>query len=465
MKEKQCEIRRASTDIQLPFGQQVHIALGEFGYNLIYFWVTAFLTIYYTDVVGVEAGIVSGLLLLVRVFDAVNDPLMGIICDRTITKFGRYRPWVMLGGVLTSVFMIFLFNANPNWSSGVKTAYMYVFYILLTVAATICNMSYQAMVSVATTDGETRAKIAGKRQMFVNLGTGILGIIAVSAVAKIGGGNERMGYLFSVIITCVIGLPFILNSAVRTRETVQPVRSKAPLQIGQIFKCIFGNRCCFVCACCFLILGFSSYGKAALYTYYFKYVVGNYDLYSSYSLVNMIGAVTGAALVSAVISRTFKNRGRVCAYTLLISAAFYVAIYFFPAPSAGYYCFIALCGIFHGMSTALMTSTIPDCVDYSEWKYELRCDGFIGSFMSFCMKCGGALGPSILIAVLGSMDYVPNQVQSAAVQNMINASISLVPAVLYVVMAILLFALFDLDNNKHQMIVNELDDRRKKAES
>ena len=452
--------RPASTDISIPRRAQINITLGDLGYNLIYYWVTAFITIYYTDIIGVSAFIVSGLLLWVRLFDALNDPLMGMLCDRTRSRWGRYRPWVALGGVLTSIFMIALFNANPEWSSTAKIAYMYIMYILLTIAATICNMSYAAMISVATTNGRTRAELAGKRQLFVNVGNGILGMIAVSAVGKLGGGNERMGYLFAVIITVVIGLPLLLNSVRVSKEVVTPAAEKKA-GVRELFACVFGNKCAVVCVGCFLLLGFSSYGKAAMYTYYFKYYVGDYSLYSSYSLVNMIGCVIGAAMVSWLVSKHSKNRGHDCAKSLLISAVFYGFLYVFPAPSAMYYVCIILCGVFHGMSTALMTSAIPDCVDMSEYRYGVRSDGFLSAFMSFCMKTGGAIGPAVLIAVMGQLGYTANGVQNSEVLTVINGSISLLPCVLYIVMAILLFVLYDLDDMKHQHIVNELDKRRR----
>ena len=451
--------RTASTDVSIPRKKQIEITLGDLGYNLIYYWVTAFITIYYTDVIGVSAFVVSGLLLWVRLFDALNDPLMGMLCDRTRSRWGRYRPWVALGGVLTSIFMIALFNANPEWSSTTKIVYMYIMYILLTVAATICNMSYAAMISVATTNGRTRAELAGKRQLFVNVGNGILGMIAVSAVGKLGGGNERMGYLFAVIITVVIGLPLLLNSVRVSKEVVTPVAEKKA-SARELLKCVFGNKCAVVCVSCFLLLGFSSYGKAAMYTYYFKYYVGDYSLYSSYSLVNMIGCVIGAALVSWVVSRHSKNRGHDCAKSLVVSALFYGLLYIFPAPSVMYYVCIVLCGVFHGMSTALMTSAIPDCVDMSEYRYGVRSDGFLSAFMSFCMKTGGAVGPAVLIAIMGQLGYAANGVQNAQVLTVINASISLLPCVLYIIMAVLLFTLYDLNEEKHQIIVNELDKRR-----
>lgn len=454
------ENHRASTDVIIPRNKQIAISIGDFGYNLIYYWVTAFITIYYTDVIGVKAVIVSGLLLWVRLFDAFNDPLMGIICDRTRSRWGRYRPWVVLGGVLTSIFMICLFNANPAWSNTHKIIYMYIMYILLTIAATICNMSYAAMISVATTNGQTRAELAGKRQLFVNLGTGILGMIAVSAVGRLGGGNERLGYLFAVIITVFIGLPLLLNSVRVSKEVVTPVSDAKKAGFRDLIKCAFGNKCSVVCVSCFLILGFSSYGKAAMYTYYFKYYVVDYALYSSYSLVNMIGCVIGAAMVSWLVSRRSNNRGRDCAKTLAASAIFYGLIFFFPPPSLLYYVFVLLCGVFHGMSTALMTSAIPDCVDLSEYRYGIRCDGFINALMSFCMKTGGAIGPAVLVAVMGSLGYTANAAQPQEVLNAINASISLMPCILYVLMALLLFALYDLNDEKHQKIVNALDHKR-----
>ncbi len=454
---------RASTDVILSFRKQVTAAVGESGYQLMYMWAASFISIYYTDVIGVSLGAVSLLLFIVRLFDAVNDPLMGIILDRTRTRWGRYRPWVLVGGVLLAILMVLLFNANPEWGYTQKVVWMYALYILVTIAATICATAYQAMIGVLTSNGQQRGSIAGKKMMFTNLSIGIVGMFAVDVIAKMGGSNIRQGYFLTVLMACVVGLPIFVSSAIFSKEVVTPVSKSRTVAISKLLSTMFRNLPMMTVTLGFFLLGFSSYGRATMYTYYFSYYVGDFSMYGTFALVNMIGGITGALCASS-FSKLVTNKGKTAAGTLAICSVLFGMMYFFAAPSPIYFVLIFVFAIFNGFTSATLVSMVPDCVDYGEYKHGIRSDGFLAAFVSFSMKFGGAVGPAVILAILGMIGFVPNEVPSTEVSNMINASVSMIPAGLYIVMSAMIFFLYKLDRDTQKNIVLELDKRRRESE-
>ena len=180
-------MEKLTTDIKLSFRQRLDYGVCEFGYNAIYYWVSAFMTIFYTDIVGVSLAAVSALTLFVRIFDAINDPIIGSMADRTRSKWGRYKPWIAIGGPILAVLVVLLFSAQPGWPDHIKVIYMWVIYILVTVASTCTNMPFGALNGVLTSNSNERNKLAGLRMVIGNLGMNFTGIVAIPLVLLFGG--------------------------------------------------------------------------------------------------------------------------------------------------------------------------------------------------------------------------------------------------------------------------------------
>lgn len=138
-------MRRKKEDGSLSFVEKLHYGIGTIGYNASFHWVSTFLQIYYTDTIGVSAGALSALVLGVRLFDAVNDPIIGSMADRTRTRWGRYRPWLLFGGIGLPLSMIALFSARSSWSPATKVLWMCIWYVVATVMSTCYDMPYSAL--------------------------------------------------------------------------------------------------------------------------------------------------------------------------------------------------------------------------------------------------------------------------------------------------------------------------------
>jgi len=453
------------TNVKYSLGRQLLVTIEQTGYNSIYYWVSAFLTIYYTDVIGVAPAAVAGLLLGVRIFDAINDPIIGSLADRTRSRFGRYRPWVFVGGIFLAVLMVLLFNANPNWSYSTKVAYMYVFYILVTVASTCVDMTYAAMLGVMTTDGNERSKIMGKRMMFAQLGVNGIGLLAVPMIIAFGGGNMHVGYLFAVLITSCVGLPMMMVSSICAKEVVKPSPKQKKIPLKVLFQTVTKNPPAIVAYIGFFLVGFMTYGRMTMYAYYFTYFAGNAALFSTFSLWNGIGGMIGSGLITSLIIHRVKSKGTGFAYGNIICGILLIIMYFIPAPSISFFILVFFSSMAQSCAAPFNYSIIPDAVDYGEWKTSVRADGFIAAFQSFFMKIGGAVGPAVMVAIMGSVGYVANQAQTPVVLTYMNSFVTLVPGIMSIIIAIFYIFCYKLDNEKHANIVQELHERKLRDEA
>ena len=452
-----------STKVKLDFRERINFAVSEFGYNSIYIWISAFMAIFFTDYIGVAATSVSLLMLGVRIFDAINDPIIGSLADRTHSKWGRYRPWVAIGGTVMSLLIILLFAAQPAWPMSVKVGWMWVIYILITVASTACNMPYGALNGVITSDTEERTKLAGVRMVFANIGSNFTNLIAATLILLLSGtnrtANSARGYSLAVIVSVVIGLPTIIWSAVKSKERVQPppeqMKKGARIPLSQQMKCLFGNKYALICLFGQFMVGFLAYGRMTIMAYYFTYYAGNFELYSVTGIVGIATGIIGSGFVWQ-----FRHKGYALAIGFGLSGLFYIPIFWFIPQQIVFWVFYAFSNLFQTAASALRYSCDGDNADFAEYKYGIRVDGFLSAFISLMLKAGGAVGPAILIAWLDALGYVPNITQNASVLTALNLSMSIIPAILCVICAIGYLLVYDMDSKKHSEIVNELEKRR-----
>ena len=178
--------------------------MGDVGCNFSWMFVGNFLMIFYTDVFGISMSAVAGLMLFSRFWDAINDPIVGSLSDKTNTKWGRYRPWLLIAAPITAIILMLSFWAHPNWSSTAKIIYMAITYCILVLGYTCVNIPYGTLCGAMTQNMEERAKINTFRSVSAMIAIGIINIITVPLVEKMGNGNDKKGYFLTAIIYGVI---------------------------------------------------------------------------------------------------------------------------------------------------------------------------------------------------------------------------------------------------------------------
>lgn len=434
--------------------------MGDVGCNFSWMFVGNFLMIFYTDVFGIGMGAVATLMLVSRFWDAINDPIIGSLTDKTRTRWGRFRPWLLFGAPLTALVLVLTFWAHPDWSQTAKIIYMAVTYCILVLGYTCVNLPYGTLCGAMTQDIDERASLNTSRSVSAMIAIGIINIVTVPLIEWFGGENAGYGYLSVAVLYGIIFAACHLFCFHKTREVVEvPREQRLPLRVQ--LKAVLKNRPYLLALLGQLLFGFILYGRNADMLYYFTYVEGSANLFSFYSLAIIVPSIIGAACFPMVFRWT-ENKGWTASIFALLTGLTMIGLYFFsPQDSAiPFYLLAALSQFFFsGFNTAIY-AIIPDCVEYGEWKTGIRNDGFQYAFVSLGNKIGMALGTSLLALALGSAGYVSNAVQNDTVVSIMRHAFSTLPGVLWVITAsCLLF--YPLNKKTYNRIVEELDQKEK----
>ena len=438
------------------------VASGELVYNLPWQLVSVYLAFFMTDIAMIPAAATSILFLIARCWDAVNDPLIGSLADRTRSKMGRYRPWMLVGSIGLLPLCVLLFWAHPTWPEAGRTAYGCILYIAIVVFSTCWNIPFCALNGCISPYPTERASFSSYRIMFSSAACGLSVLIFQSLIPVLSGpdGNAIKGYVLSALIVCLIAVPFIFTSIRGTREAFQPP-AQQKYTAKQMLKSFTQNPPLLIVCVSFFVYGFLNYGRSAVGMYYFTYVWGDAGLFMIYgTFVAFICA--GAAFFSAAIVKLFKGKRNALLMTYAVGAAINMICFFItPSNSSGTMelTFLLLTGVTNGMTTALLYAIIGDATDYGQWKTGTRADGLCSSGTSFMMKLGGAIAPTILLALLAATGYVANaEAQTAEALGSMNVMMNLVPAILCAV-SFVLYLFYKLDDKLHAQIMSDLKER------
>ena len=437
---------------KVPFISKLAYGMGDVGCNFSWMFVGNFLMIFYTDVFGISMSAVATLMLFSRFWDAINDPIIGGLSDKTHTRWGRYRPWLLFAAPLTALVLILTFWAHPDWSQTHKIIYMAVTYCILVLGYTCVNIPYGTLCGAMTQNMTERAQINTSRSVSAMIAIGIINIITIPLIEWLGNGNARQGYLLIAILYGTIFAVCHIFCFVKTKEVVEiPVAQKIPLRLQ--LQAVSKNKPYLLALLGQVLFGFILYGRNADLLYYFTYVENDAVLFTYYSMAIIIPSIIGAACFPKVFQLT-SNKGWAASVFAFGTGITMIALFFFspvtsPIP---FYLFAALSQFFFsGFNTAIY-AIIPDCVEYGEWRTGIRNDGFQYAFISLGNKIGMALGTALLALSLGWAGYEANTTQNEEVVAIMRHSFSTIPGVLWVVTALALF-FYKLDKRSYNRIL------------
>jgi len=418
----------------LKFTEKLGYGLGDTASNFFFQVFNIFLLYYYTDIFGLSAAAVGMMFLVTKIVDAASDPVMGLIADRTNSRWGKFRPYLLWMAVPYAVLGYAMF-ANPDLSYTGKLIYAYVTYTLMMLAYTAINVPYSALMGVISSSSVERTKVASYRFFCAFTAAWLIGTFVTPLKNILGGDNEALGFQLTMAIFAVVSVGLFWICFATTRERVQPVQEDT--EIRRDIRALLRNGpwvALFLTAI-FTLMNVAARNGSILY--YFKYYVGDdgtqifliFDKTAVFMSLGLLAMVIGTTLTKTLCDY-FEKRRLLITLTVL-NAVTMAAFYFIPPDQ--YWLMVAVNCIgtlLIGPTPPLVWAMYTDTADYGEWKSGRRTTGLVFSSLQFAQKLGLALGAGLTGVILGWFGFVANEVQTDTAMTGIRFLFSILPAVL-----------------------------------
>lgn len=438
----------------LGLGRVIGYGAGDFAFNLSFTFSSLFLLYFYTDVLELNAGTAGVIIMVALIWEGITDPVIGMLANRTRSRWGRYRPYLLFGAVPLALSVVAMF-LPLGLSGGALVAYCFVTHLVYRTVFTLVNIPYIALSAQMTQDSDARGQLAAARMLFAIVCGLTLASLTLPVANALGGGQTGF-FLVSVIYSVAATVILLITFAV-TREDVTEASADHPsfsemlatLRVNRAFMLLF-------VATAAGATGYTMSGKALIY--YLKYWVGSEAAVTS-GLVITLGAAALAMIPWMLIAKRTSKR-----FVWLAGAGLNILAYIFilaAAPREGIGLWAPLVGIGIGNSAFILTfwSMLPDTVEYGEWKTGTRGEGAIFGLMAFSQKIALGIGTGLIGLIMSWIGYVPNEQQSAETLRGIVLLYGGGPLVLFAAsVAVIWF--YPLSGETHRRIVRVIDRKR-----
>ncbi len=440
----------------------------------VLYWQTFMLyfTYFYTDVFVIPAAAAATLFLMSRVWDGINDPAMGMLADRTKTRWGKFRPYLLWLCVPFAVAGVFAFTV-PNLGTTGKIIWAYITFNAIMMLYTAINIPYTALLGVISADSNERTTVSSVKFICAFLAGTIVSFTLLPMVKKLGGGNDPRGWQLTFVIYGIAAIIFFLIAFKNTRERVQPPPTQKSSVKKDLFELITNGPWLILLATTITFILFVAV-RSSVTVHYFKYVIGSqelsfpffgkriYDFNTITSLFNGVGqisALIGALLVSLVAKKIGKKKTFIILFIIAITST--AAFYFMTAEQIGLIFVLQFTGsITGGPLSVLLWAMYADTADYAEWKRGRRATGLVFSASTMSQKMGWAIGAYIALMLMSQVGFKPNQAQSLESLKSLIMLFSLIPAGLGVLSLLILSFVYPLNESRVAEIEAELKERR-----
>lgn len=447
----------------LSFLEKIGYGVGDMASNFYMGFFNIFLLYYYVDVWGISPTGAATMFLATKVIDALSDPAMGIISDRTNTKWGKYRPYILWMAIPYALLGYLLF-LGPDLSDTGKLIFAYVSYSLVMLAYTAINVPYSALLAVISPLSEERTKATQYRFIFASLGTLVVGAIAKPLVDWLGGGDELLGFRLTIVLFAILSLVLFLFTFLSTKERVKP--KKHETSIKEDMGVLKSNTSWIILAICSILIVVGLVARISSTAFYTKYNMGYADekmlwWMDSTSLIitcGFVGQLIGA-LITPTLLKFLDKRSLMIWMNLIFAVSIFATNY---VSVDAYYLTLVLyaIGIFaFGVIITLLFAMYTDCAEYGEWMSGHNSAGLTVSASMFALKFGSAVGSAIPGYILGWYGFVKDAEQSASVLSGIKIMWNIAPAVFFLISAGLMI-FYKLDRSTMQKVEADLLERR-----
>ena len=436
-KKKQGEVKNMNQKSKLTFGkifERFSYGCGDFGCNIIYTAMSAFLLFYYTDYANVSAMAVGTIMMVSRIFDGVSDIIMGVIVDRTRSKYGKARPWILRMCIPFAVSGILLFSVPASWASTPKLVYVFITYNLVsTVIYTAINVPYSALNALMTQDPYERSVLSIFRNLLATAGTLTINTFTLPLVEYFG--NNAAAWTKTFVVFGFVSIAAFLCTFFGTKERVRAAENEGEVQTEDVpfvtgIKALFKNKY-WIMMTGMLALFFLMYSvNGGATVYYAKDILGDKNLVSTINGIFNIVQICGMFFIAMLVKKFGKRN--VFALGLVLDIVGMLVLNF----SGGSMAIIVVSSVIRGIGNACggatMWAMVSDTIDYGEWKTGCRTEGLVNSACSFGYKIGNGIGSALLGLILEIGGYVGTAaVQTESALTSIKVCFVWIPILVY----------------------------------
>lgn len=452
--------------MKLSFRNKAAFGVGALGKDIVYMFISSYLLYYYNAVLGMSSAFIGAVLMIARVFDAINDPFMGIVVAKTKTKWGRYRPWIFSGTVLNAVTIYALF-ATPKMGDGSMRIWLTVFYLLWGITYTLMDIPFWSMIPAVTSPGHEREQLSSLARSCAGIGSAIPTVLTMVIVPILSGSSViahyRIGFKWWALIIAIF---FVISETICVLNVPEKkIEDVSTSGIREMFQSLFANdqAMTVVFTVIFVYTALNIVGNLALY--FFTFDVGNEGAYSVFVAVCFAAQVLAMSLIPVIRSKLDKLQ--LFNYAILVQIIGFVLLlllsmtHLYKTTSWFVLCVpgvLVYAGF--GILNVLLTVFLSDSVDYGEAKNGKREESVIFSMQTFTVKLGAGL--AVLIAGV-AIDMIglnaKAALQSAATLTGLRGVMT-VPSVILLILALVFFKKnYSLTDEKMAEIQNQLNDK------
>ena len=450
---------------QLSFREKLGYGLGDGASNFFFQTFNIFLLYYYTDIFGLSPAAVGTMFLVTKIIDAISDPAMGLIADRTNSRWGKFRPYLLWAAIPYGLCGYAMF-ANPDFTDTGKLIYAYSTYTLMMLAYTAINVPYSALMGVISPSSVERTKVSTYRFICAFAAGWLIATFVTPLKTILGDGDEANGFRLTMMLFAFVSVALFWVTFATTKERVHP--PKAETDIREDFRALLDNGpwIALFFSAIFTLASIAVRGAATLF--YFKYYVIDdgtpiFLIFDKTAIFLSLGtfAILGGIMFTKMLSDRFEKRLLMIVLSLL-NATSIAAFYFIPPDQYWLMVAVNCLGAFIiGPTPALVWSMYADCADYGEWKSGRRATALVFSGSQFGQKMGLAIGAGLSGYILSLFGFVANQLQSDSAITGIRLMFSAFPAVLVVTGTAFIF-FYKLDRDAVNLIETDLKERHKR---
>lgn len=450
--------------------EKVGYGLGDAASSMFWKLFGMYLLFFYTDIFGLEAGIVGTMFLVTRVWDSLFDPIVGVLGDRTETKWGKFRPYLLWVAVPFGILGVLTFT-TPDFGATGKIIYAYVTYSLMMMVYSLINVPYASLLGVMSSNPKERTALSSYRMIFAFLGS-ILALVLIEPLVKLFGNdgeNLQFGWSMSVVVFAIIAVIFFLCTFSWTKERIRPIKvTKNPLKDD--IKDLFGNKPWWIllgAGIAALIFNSIRDGAAVYYFKYYAVAPDTFDLgfigsalslTTIYLVLGQAANILGILFVTPVSNKIGKKKTYL--FAMVFATVFSVAFYFIDKSNIAMMLVLqVLISACAGSIFPLLWSMYADIADYSEWKTGRRATGLIFSSSSMSQKFGWSIGGALTGWLLAFFGFQANVTQTTEAQEGIRLMLSLLPAI-GTLLSVIFIYFYPLTEKKLNEITTELNNKR-----